>query len=323
MTWLSHIRVIAVVAAASLLPTLFAVAQSYPAKPVRFIVPFPPGGGTDTVARVLGQQVTEAWEQRVIIENRAGAQGTTGTAHVAKAAPDGYTLILAYVGTMAIAPWIEKDLGYDPLRDFAHVTQVSSQPLLIVVHPSVPAKSLNQLVALAKAQPDKLTYGTTGQFPQMAGELFKVMTSTKMVHVPYKGSGPATADLLGGHISLMFASPATAVHVKAGRLRALVSTGSKRLATLPEILTASEAGYPYLEMSGWYGVSAPAKTPREILVRISSEFSKAARLPDVREALSKSGIDPVGNSWEEFARYVRVEHERWGKIVKQSSVTSE
>ncbi|MPZ47588.1 MAG: tripartite tricarboxylate transporter substrate binding protein [Betaproteobacteria bacterium] len=313
----------AAIIAASCFMHSFALAQPYPSRTVRFVVPFPPGGGTDTVARILAQKVTESWIQRVVVENRPGAQGNIGTAYVAKAPPDGYTLILAYVGTMAIAPWLYKDLGYDPIRDFAHVSQLSSQPILIVVHPSIPAKDLKGLVALAKAKPDTLAYASTGQFPQMAGELFKSMTGTKMIHVPYKGAGPATTDLLGGHISLMFASPASAVHVKTGRLRALAVTGSSRLSTLPDVPTVTEVGYSYLEMSGWYGVSAPRGTPADVLARLNSEFAKAAALPQVQEALNRTGIESVGNSAEEFTRYVKAEYERWGKIVKQSGVKAE
>jgi len=324
MRFVSCLGVTAISIAASLLMVPLVPAQSYPSKPVRFVVPFPPGGGTDTVARILGQKVSEAWGEQVIIDNRSGAQGTTGTAHVAKAAPDGYTLVLAYVGTMTIAPWFYKDLGYDPLRNFAHATQVSSQPLLIVVHPVVPARDMKELVALARSNPDRITYGTTGQFPQMAGELFKAATHTRMIHVPYKGSGPATADLLGGHIMLTFASPAgTWAQVKAGRLRALVVTGSTRLSTLPDVPTAREAGYPDLEMSGWYGVSVPAHTPREILAKINTEFSRAVALPQVKERFNQSGIDPVGNSSAEFTAYVKAEYERWGKIVKQSGIKVE
>jgi len=237
--------------------------QSYPTKPIRFILPALPGGGFDLVGRTISPKISESLGRQVVVENRGGAGGNLGTALGAKAAPDGYTVVLTYMGTLAIAPWMYKDLGYHPLRDFAHITQASSQPYLIVVHPSVPVKSLKELAAFAKAHPDQLTVGSSGTANQLAGELFKIMTGTRMTHIPYKGSSGATIDLLGGHIALSFLSPAaTTAYVKSGRLRGLAVTGTSRLPALPDVPTSREAGYPDLEVKGWYGVSAPANTPK-------------------------------------------------------------
>ncbi|MBI3939150.1 MAG: tripartite tricarboxylate transporter substrate binding protein [Betaproteobacteria bacterium] len=320
------LRVIVIAAAMAFLPLLasFAFSQPFPARLVRFIVPFPPGGGTDTVARIAGQKVSEAWGQSIVIENRPGAQGTIGTAIAAKAPPDGYTLILSYVGTFAMAPWMYKDLTYHPLNDFAHITQASSQPFLVVVHPSIPARSLKELAALAKARPGELSFASTGQAPQLAGELFKMITGTKILHVPYKGAGPAVIDLLAGNVVIMFANPISSVpHIKTGKLRGLAVTSSSRVPALPHVPTVKEVGYPDLEMSGWYGVSAPANTPKDVIARLNAEFVRALKRPDVKERLGNVGIDAVGTSSEDFAAYVKAEYERWGKVVKASGVTAE
>ena len=299
-------------------------AQQFPARPIHFISPAAAGGGFDFVVRTISPKVSEALGQPIVIENRGGAGGNVGTALAAKAAPDGYTVVLAYIGTLAIAPWMYSDLGYHPLRNFAHITQLTSVPLLAVVHPSVPAKTLKDLAAFAKAHAGQLTFGSAGASSQMTGELFKIMTGTNIVHVPYKGASPAAIDLMGGHIGLAFMSPAaTTEHVRNGRLRGLAVTGTTRLAALPDVPTSTEAGYPQLVVKDWYGVSAPANTPREIISRLNAEFVRALKMPEIKDRLAVMGYETVGGSPEEFTAYVTSEYERWGEIVKKSGVKAE
>ena len=304
--------------------TTLVSAQQFPAKQIRLIVPFTPGGGTDFVARTITAKVFEKSGQSVLVDNRPGAAGNLGTALGAKAPPDGYTLVMAYMGTLAIGPWIYKDLGYHPLQDFVFITQFVSVPLVVVVHPSLPAKNLKELAALAKAQPGKLSYASAGDTSQMTGELFKIMTGAKMVQVPYKGAGPAATDLIGGHIPLAFLGlAATTEHIKTGRLRGLAVTGPSRLASLPEVPSAPEAGFPELDVNDWYGVAAPANTPKEIIAMLNAEFVRTLKLPEVKERLNKAGFDAAPSSPEEFTAYVKSEYERWGKIVKQSGLKAQ
>jgi tripartite-type tricarboxylate transporter receptor subunit TctC len=300
-----------------------ASAQQFPTRAVRYIIPALAGGGFDFVARTISPRIAEGLGQQIIVDNRGGAQGNLGTALGAKAAPDGYTVVLTYIGTLAIAPWMYPDLGYDPLRDFAHITQLTSSPYLVVVHPSVSARTLKELAALAKAHPNQLTFASAGTANQLAGELFKIMTGTKITHIPYKGSSGVLVDLLGGHIALGFTSPeAMTEHVKKGRLRALAVTGAARLPGLPNVPTSKEAGFPGLDVKGWYGVSAPANTPRDLVTRLNTEFTKALRLPEVRDRLSNAGYDPVMGTPEEYTAFVASEYARWGEVVKKSGVTA-
>ncbi|MBI4189496.1 MAG: tripartite tricarboxylate transporter substrate binding protein [Betaproteobacteria bacterium] len=301
-----------------------APAQEYPSKLVRFIVPYAPGGATDAVGRSISQKLTEAWGQQVVVDNRPGAQGNLGAGLGAKASPDGYTLVLTDTGTMAIAPWMHKNLSFHPLRDFVHITQASSQPYLVVAHPSLPAKSLKELAALAKAQPDTLTFASTSQGNRFSGELFKIMTRTRIIHVPYKGGGQAITDLLGGYVTLMFASPTSSTpHVNNKRLRGLAVTGPSRLPALPDVPTATEAGYPDLTVTSWYGVAVPVNTPNDIVAKLNAGILRALKLPDVITRLKSVGLEPGGNSSEEFTAYVKSEYERWGKVVKESGVAPE
>lgn len=298
-----------------------ASAQQFPSKQIRMIVPFTPGGGTDFVTRTITARVFEKSGQPVIVDNRPGAAGNLGTAVAAKAPPDGHTLVIAYMGTLAIGPWISKELGYHPLQDFAFITQLVSVPLVVVSHPSLPVKNLKELAVLAKSQPGKLTYASAGDTSQMTGELFKIMTGAKMVQVPYKGAGPATTDLIGGHIPLAFLGlAATTEHIKTGRLRGLAITGPARLASLPDVPNAKEAGYPELDVNDWYGVAAPANTPKEIVALLNTEFVRVLKLPEVKERLNKAGFEAAPSSPEEFSAYVKSEYERWGKIVKQAGI---
>ena len=295
-------------------------AESYPDRPVRFIVPFPPGGGTDAFARIVGAKLAEIWGQQVIIDNRAGAQGNIGTALGARATPDGYTLMLAHQGALVINPHLYSRPGFDTLRDFAAVSRGMSSASVLVVHPSVPAKTMKELVLLAKQTPGKLTFASTASAQQLLGELFKLTTATDILHVPYKGAGPAVVDLLAGNVSMMFANPTSTVpHVKSGKLRALGVLGTRRNEALPDVPTAVEAGYPQLsDVLEWYGVVVPAATPRETIKKLNAAVVRALNSPDVAARMNGIGQTPSPSTPEEFAKQIRAEFERWGKIVKAS-----
>jgi len=300
--------------------------ERFPDKPVRFIVPFPPGGGTDSLARILGAKLAAMWDQQVLIENRAGAQGNIGTAAGAKAAADGYTITLAHQGALVINPHLYGgNIGYDAVKDFAPLARATEMAFILVVHPSVPANSMKELAELAKKNPGKLAFASTSSGPQMAGELFRLVTQTQMLHVPYKGGGPATADLLAGHVSIMFANPTAAVpHVKAGKLRALGVMDTKRNPAIPDVPSALESGYPDLSnIIEWYGVIAPAATPRERLDFLSKSVLQALQAPDVVSRIQALGqtLSPQGP--EDFGRFIRTEHERWMKVVKDSGAKAE
>ncbi|MGZ8230774.1 MAG: Bug family tripartite tricarboxylate transporter substrate binding protein, partial [Burkholderiales bacterium] len=271
-------------------PAAFA-AESYPTRPIRFIVPFPPGGGTDAFARILSPKLTEYLGQQIIVDNRAGAQGNIGTAAAAKAPADGYTILLAHQGAMTINPHLYSNTGFDTLRDLAAVTRGTATAMVLIAHPSLPARTLKELAALAKQNPGKLTFASTASGQQLAGELFKLTTSTDLLHVPYKGAGPAVIDLLAGNVMLMFSNPTSVVpHVKAGKLRAIAVLGTTRNEALPGAQTATEAGYPALAtVLEWYGVAAPAGTPREAIARLSGAIVKALGSPDVIDRMNALG----------------------------------
>ena len=295
-------------------------ADNYPDRPVRFIVPFPPGGGTDAFARIVGAKLTEIWGQQVIIDNRSGAQGNIGTALGARATPDGYTITLAHQGALVINPHLYSNPGFDTLRDFAAVSRGMATASVLVVHPSVAAKTMKDLALLAKQNPGKLTFASTASLQQLLGELFKLTTATDMVHVPYKGAGPAVLDLLAGNVNMMFANPTSTVpQVKAGKLRALAVLGTKRIDALPNVPTAVEAGYPeFSDVLEWYGVIAPAATPRAMIAKLNAGVVRALGSPDVITRMNGIGQNPAPSTPEEFARQIRVEFERWGKVVKAS-----
>lgn len=301
------------------------LAQGFPDRSVRLIVPFPPGGGTDGFGRILGAKLTEIWGQQVIIDNRGGAQGNIGTALGARAAPDGYTLTLAHQGALTINPHLYSAPGYDTLRDFAGVSRGTDMAFILVVHPSLPVKSMKELAALAKQNPGKLTFASTSSGPQMAGELFRMTTGTDMLHIPYKGGGPATIDLLAGHVTIMFANPtATVPHVKAGKLRALGVMGPKRNEALPDVPTALESGYPALaNVIEWYGVVAPAATPREIIAKLNGSVVQAINSPDVFKRITALGQTPVTSTPTEFDEWIKAEFARWGKVVKASGAKAD
>ncbi len=294
-------------------------AQSFPVKPLRLIVPFPAGGSTDVLARLVAEKLGEALGQQVIVDNRPGANGTIGTEMVAKAPADGYTLLMAGIGTLAINAALYSRINYDPVRDFAPVTQVAAVPNILVVHPSLPVKTVKDLIALAQANPGKLTFSSSGSgsSDHMSGELFKTMGRVDLVHVPYKGGAPAIVDVIGGQVSLTFSNQPTALpHVKTGKLRGVAVTSSKRSAAAPELPTISESGLPGYDVSSWHGVAAPANTPREIVLRLSHEIVKGMNQPAARERLNALAFDPVGSTPDQFAAHVKSEVAKWAQVAK-------
>ena len=299
--------------------------ERFPEKPVRFIVPFPPGGGTDALARILGAKLGELWGQQVVIDNRAGAQGNIGTAAGAKSPPDGYTLTFAHQGALVINPHLYREPGYDTLKDFAAVARTTEMAFIAVAHPSVPAANLRELAQYAKHHPGKLTFASTSAGPHIVGELFKQATGTELVHVPYKGAGPAINDLLGGQVTLMFSNPTSTVpHVKSGKLRALGVMDSRRNPALPEVPTALESGLSELSnVIEWYGIVVPAATPRETVQRLSSAVLRAMASPDVLERVRQIGQTASPADSDEFARYIRTDYERWQRVVKASGARAE
>ena len=295
-------------------------AQNYPAKPIRFLVGFPPGGTSDILARTIGQKLAEAVGQQVVIENRPGAAGNIGAEAAAKAAPDGYTIFMSTT-SQAISASLYAKLNYDLVKDFTPVIQAVNYTNLLVVHPSLPVKSVKELIALAKAKPGQLNYGTAGNGtpPHMTGELFKSYTGVNLQHVPYKGGAPAIADLLGGQITIMFDNvPPLLPHVQAGKMRPLAVTSLKRISVLREVPTLDDAGLRGFDSVAWNGVLAPAGTPKEIIARLNAEILRILSLPDVRERLSSQGADPVGGTPGEFAALIRGEIQKWAKVVQVS-----
>lgn len=302
-----------------------ALAQAYPNKPIRVIVPFPPGGSTDFLARIVGQKLTSAWGQQIIIDNKPGAGGTLGAAEAARAAPDGYTLLMGAVHH-EIATSVYAKLPYDFQKDFAPITVVAIVPNVLVVNPAIPANSVKELIAYAKANPGKLTYGSAGMGTahHLIGEQFNMLAGVDILHVPYKGSSPAVADLVAGQVSIMYDTVASCLpHVKAGKLRTLAVATAKRSASLPDVPTIAEAALPGFEVTTWFGFLAPAKTPPEIVNRLNAEIVKILAMPDVKERLLASGSEPVSSSPEELDAFVRSEISRWAKVIKAAGVTAE
>jgi tripartite-type tricarboxylate transporter receptor subunit TctC len=295
-----------------------ALAQTYPVKPIRYVVPFAPGGGVDTLAREVGAKLNAEWGVPVIVENRPGAGGNIGTEFVAKAAPDGYTVLMT-TNSHAYNASLYANAPYDPLKDFAPLTLVATSPFLLVVHPSLPARNVKELIALAKAKPGALTYssGGAGGGSHLAGELFSTLAGIKMVHVPYKGIAPAIADLLGGHVSLSFSVVPPAIpHVKTGKLRALAVSTSTRSALLPDLPTIAEAGLKGYEAMSWYATLAPAGTPQAIVNRLNSEIIKILQAPDVRSKLAGLGLEVRTTSPEELAAFMSADWKAWDKIIR-------
>ncbi len=305
-----------------------AMAQTpaYPAKPVKIVVPFPPGGGNDAFARHVGQMLTESWKQQVIVDNRPGAGGNIGTAAAAKSAPDGYTLLLGHTGTMAINPSLYSKLPYDPQKDFIPVAAVASTPLLLVVHPGVKANSLKELIALAKARPTELNYASSGNGTgsHLAGKLFESMAGIELTHIPYKGTGPATSDLLGGQVQMSFGViPTVLPHVKAGMLKAIAVTGTSRLPSLPNVPTMAEAGVPGYESTLTYGILAPAGTPEPIVRQINEEITKAVGTHKLKELLAAEGATALSLTQAQYAGVIKAEAAKWSKVIKDGGIKPE
>ena len=301
-------------------------AQDYPSKPVRFVVPFAPGGTTDVLARLVGEKLSASLGQQFVVDNKPGAGGNVGTAQVAKAEPDGYTLLMGTVGTHAINASIYPSLPYDPVQDFAPVTLVATVPNVLVVNPEVPANSVAELIALAKEKPGELNFASSGNGSSihLSGELFKAMTGVDIVHVPYKGSGPAVVDLLGVQVDMMFDNlPSSAPQIKAGKLRPLAVTTKERSPMLPDVPTMAEAGVPGFESYSWFGILAPAGTPEAIVNKLQGEIAKALADPAMRERFAEVGAVPVGDTPAEFADLIAAETAKWAKVVEEAGVKLE
>jgi tripartite-type tricarboxylate transporter receptor subunit TctC len=299
--------------------------QAYPVKPVRLIVPSSAGGGTDIVARIITPDLSKRLGQQVVVENRAGAGTMIGIEAAARSAPDGYTLLMG-LSTLAINSALYKKVPYDPVRDFSPITQAVSSASIIVVHPSVPAKSVKELIAFARARAGQLNYASAGvgTYPHMTMELFLSMAKLKMEHIPYKGTGPAMIDMIAGQVSTMAATILTGMpHIRSGRLRPLGITSTARSPIVPEIPTVAEAGLPGFESVQWYGMLAPARTPKEIVTRLHAETTRILQQPDVKERFASDGADPVGSTPEEFARYIQSELLKWAKVAREAGIKQE
>jgi len=302
----------------------FALAQDYPSRPLRMIVPFPPGGGTDTLARIIAQKLNEAWGQPVVVDNRGGANGTIGAALAAKADPDGYTMLIAVSG-FAANPSIYKDLPFDSLKDLVAVTQFSTNPSVVAVHPSLPVKTVKELIAFVKARPDEVNYASSGNGspPHLNAEMFKFMTGVRMTHVPYKGGGPATIAVVAGEVPIYFmAPPQAAPFLKSGRLRALAVTGEKRDPAFPHLPTVAEAAVPGFAMTNWYGLFVPAGTPDAAVRKLHAEMVRIVNFPDVKARLARMGNTVVGSTPEEFAAFLKAEIAKIARVVKAAGITA-
>jgi tripartite-type tricarboxylate transporter receptor subunit TctC len=309
-----------------LLTAAVAHAQNFPARPVRVITPFTAGSAIDTLARVLGQKMSDTWGQQVVIDNRIGANGIIGTEAAAKAPADGYTLYLGNISTLAVNPHLYLKLPYDAVRDFAPVTLAATIPVVLVVHPSLPVKSVKELIALAKAHPGELNYasGGTGSAQHLPMEMLRVDTGINIIHVPYKGLGPAFNDVLGGQVPMMFAGVSNVVpYMKTGRLRVLAIGSPKRSPTLPDVPTVAEAGVPGFDFDSWTGYLVPAGTPKDIIVKLHADITRTLGLPEVREKLTMLGFDLVGGTPEAFATLIRNDIARFGKLVKAAGIRAE
>jgi tripartite-type tricarboxylate transporter receptor subunit TctC len=303
-----------------------ALAQQYPAKPIRMIIGFPPGGGTDIIGRIVAQRMAEGLKQQILPDNRGGASGQIAAELAAKAPPDGYTVMMAHIAAMSILPSLYPKLPYDPVRDFAPISQVGISPQMVVVHPSLPVKNIKELIALAKARPGQIHYASPGigTVQHLAGELFNLQAKVNMVHVAYKGAGPSVIDLIAGHVQISFdVIPVVIGHVKAGKLRAIAVTSEKRTAQLPDLPTVNEGGLRGFDLSTWWGLVAPAAVSKDVVARLHGETVRALGLPDVKERIAAAGADVVGSSPDEFAAFIRNERAKYARIVKDANIKIE
>ncbi|HEV3011191.1 MAG TPA: tripartite tricarboxylate transporter substrate binding protein [Burkholderiales bacterium] len=313
-------------AGAAVCPRVLAQADEYPSKAIRLIVPFAPGGGTDIVARILGQKIGEAWKQAVVVDNRAGANGTIGAHLAAKSPPDGYTLTMMTASHSVNVTLQGTKHPYDLLKDFAPVSQVTRQPYVLVVNPNLPAKSVKELLALARSQPGKLTYGSSGigGTSHLAGALLGVLGDAQLTHIPYRGGEPAMTAVVGGQIDMLFSTLLQSRGlIQGGKLRPLAVTTPSRSAAIPEMPTMQEAGVPRYEVVGWYGLLAPAGTPPAIVQKLNREIVRSLRLPDVGEKIAAEGSEPVGNSPEEFGAHIKAEVEKWRDLIQKTGIKTE
>lgn len=302
-----------------------AAGDDYPSRPVRLLVPNPPGGGSDAVARILAQKLGERMSQQFVVDNRAGGGGIIANETVARANPDGYTLLLAFIGPVAISPALQK-VPYDSVKDFVPVTLVAAGQYMLVLHPSVPAKSLKDFVAYAKANPGKINYASAGNGSplHLAAELFKARAGVNMVHVPYKGGGPATAAILAGEVQAVFGSLTSVVpQIKAGKLTPIGVTGAKRSTLAPEYATIAELGYPGFEMTSWYGVLLPAKSPSAVTAKLNAGINEVLRAKDVTDNLRRQGLDATGGTAEAFAAHIKTELAKWAQVVREANIKAD
>ncbi|MBX3661160.1 MAG: tripartite tricarboxylate transporter substrate binding protein [Burkholderiales bacterium] len=302
----------------------WAAAQPYPSRTVRLIVPFAAGGSTDVIARTIAPRLAEAWGQQVIVDNRPGGNTTIGTDLVAKAAPDGHTLLVT-PAPFTVVPSVMKKLPYDPAKDFEPITLINTTPMGLVVHPGVPAKNVRELVALAKARPGQMNFASSGNggVPHLSGELLNAMAGVKMIHVPYKGNAPALVDLIGGHVDMAFNGLTSVMpHIKSGRLRVIGVTSLGRTAALPEVPTLDEQGLKGFQSVAWNGLTAPARTPKDVIAKIADSTVRIVKSPELAEQLKRDGSDPVGSSTAEFVAHLRSEVEKWKKVLERAGITS-
>jgi tripartite-type tricarboxylate transporter receptor subunit TctC len=315
---------IIVATAAVIAPIAPVAAQAFPNKPIRWILPYPPGGGSDTIARPVARKLSENIGQQVVVDNRGGAGGNIGMEVAARAAPDGYTIVMGLTAQLAVNPALYQKIPYDPIRDFEPITLLANGAYLLVAHPSLPAKTMKEVIAIAKKRPDEILYASSGNGSgaHLASELLNNMTGIKLKHVPYKGGGPALVDTISGQTQLLFATPiASAGHLAAGRLRAIAVSTTKRVSSMPDVPTVAESGVPGFDAGVWYAMLAPKGTPREIINRLNEEFRKVLGDPAIRSFLTKSGVDPDGSTPEELGKYIRSELAKWAKVVKSSNIT--
>ena len=320
-------------AAFSILPCM-AMAQgagqasstSFPGKPVHLVLPFPPGGPTDVISRALAQQLTEMWKQPVVVENKPGGNSFIATEYVAKSAPDGHTLLVAFFGTLVVNPSLYSKLPYDPVKDFVPITTVATLPLMLVVNPASPIRSIEDLVTLSKQTPNRFSFasGGAGQGAHLAGELLKNMTGIQMTHVPYKGNAPAVADVIGGHVDMIFDGMTSSLpHVKSGKLRAISVTTAKRASALPDLPTVAESGLPGFDVGSWFGILAPAGTPAAVVEKLNADIVRAIRGAEMSRQFVTTGLDPFPLSSKAFAEYMEKETANWAKVVRDAGIKAE
>lgn len=297
--------------------------QPYPAKPIRMIIGFPPGGGTDIMGRIVAQRLGEGLKQQIVPDNRGGASGLIAAELLAKEAPDGHTIMMAHIAALSILPSLYASLPYDPVRDFAPISLVAISPQLVVTHPSLPVKSIKELIALAKARPNQIHFASVGNgsVQHLAGEMFNLQAGVKMLHIPYKGAGPAVIDLVGGHVQISFdVIPVVIGHIKSGKLRAIAVTSEKRTPLMPDVPTVNEGGLKGFDLSTWWGLVAPARVRKEVIARLHTETVKALEQREVRERIAANGADPVGNSPEQFASFIVSERAKYARIIKDANI---